>query len=196
MMLFLFPGLLPLNFIPMTRAAFSIFLFLSFSLPFGLSAQVSGSVEDELIEALEAAPSLDGNLSRVVLNQASSNIVEIEQANRQLADIQQSGSYNEIYLTMEGDRNGAAVRQNGDHNLVDILLDGEEATIGVLQDGNDNSLRLDYRNVEEVNARFIQNGSNINVTHTAEDIEGLDYTIEFNGSDMNIQVEDLNQFLK
>ncbi|MCB0577964.1 MAG: hypothetical protein KDD10_01470 [Phaeodactylibacter sp.] len=180
----------------MTRAAFSIFLFLSFSLPFGLSAQVSGSVEDELIEALEAAPSLDGNLSRVVLNQASSNIVEIEQANRQLADIQQSGSYNEIYLTMEGDRNGAAVRQNGDHNLVDILLDGEEATIGVLQDGNDNSLRLDYRNVEEVNARFIQNGSNINVTHTAEDIEGLDYTIEFNGSDMNIQVEDLNQFLK
>ncbi|MCO6488898.1 MAG: hypothetical protein J5I98_10795 [Phaeodactylibacter sp.] len=180
----------------MIKAAFSILFSLFLALPFSLSAQVSGSVEDELIEALEAAPSLDGNLSRVVLNQASSNIVEIEQANRQLADIQQSGSYNEIYLTMEGDRNGAAVRQNGDHNLVDILLDGEEATIGVLQDGNDNSLRLDYRNVEEVNARFIQNGSNINVTHTAEDIEGLDYTIEFNGSDMNIQVEDLNQFLK
>ena len=172
-----------------------LFLFI-FALPFGLSAQVSGDAEDELIEALEAAPGLDGNLSRVLLDQASSNTVEIKQTNRQLADVQQSGSYNEVYLNMEGDRNGAAVRQNGNRNFVGISLDGEETTIGVVQQGSDNSLRLDYENAQEVNARFIQNGSNINVTHTAEDIEGIDYTIEFTGSDMNIQVEDLNQYIK
>lgn len=171
-------------------------LALLFALPFAAFAQVNGNMEDELIEALEIVPDLDGNLSRVVLDQASSNIVDIELYNRQLADIQQTGSYNEIYLTMDGNRNGAAIRQNGNGNYTDIDLLGEETTIGVLQNGNDNYLRLDYQNIEEVNARFIQNGSNINVTHRAEDIEGIDYTIEFTGYDMNIQVQDLNQYIR
>ena len=167
-------------------------------LPFWLSAQSGGgnNTEDELIEALEAAPTIDRNLTNVILDQASSNVVEIQQYNRQLADVQQSGSYNEVYLYMDGDQNGIAVRQNGNRNYTDIGLEGYETTIGVLQDGNDNSLQLDYRNTEDINARFIQNGNNINVTHRAENIDGLDYTIEFTGSDMNIQVEDLNSYIK
>lgn len=173
-----------------------ILLFPLFVLPFGLNAQVNGDAEDELIEALEIVPGLDGNLSQVVLDQASSNVVEIELYNRQLADVRQSGSYNEVYLSMDGDRNGAAIRQNGNGNYTDIDLDGEETTIGVLQNGNDNYLRLDYQNTEDVNARFIQNGSNINVSHKAEGIQGIDYTIEFTGYDMNIQIEDLNQYIR
>ncbi len=165
-------------------------------LPIALGAQVNGNAEDELIEALEIVPGLDGNLSQVVLDQASSNVVDIQLYNRQLADVQQIGSYNEIYLTMDGDRNGAAIRQNGNGNYTEIDLLGEETTIGVLQNGNDNYLHLDYQNLEEVNARFIQNGSNINVTHRAQDVEGIDYTIEFTGYDMNIQVEDLNRYIR
>ena len=173
-----------------------ILLFFLLSLSFGLNAQVNGSAEDELIEALETVPSLDGNLSRVTLDQASSNVVDIEQYNRQLADVQQSGSYNEVHLIMDGDLNGAAIRQNGHRNHADIYLDGVETTLGVVQDGNDNLLQLDYQNTKDINARFIQNGSNITVTHKAEDIEGLKYKIEVTGYDMNIQVEDLNQYLK
>jgi len=180
----------------MRKLTLLILLFALLSLPFGLYAQVSGDAEEELLESLEVVPSLDGNLSRVYLGEGSSNIVEIEQTNRQLADVQQNGSYNEVYLDMSGDQNATAIRQNGNGNYVEIELDGEESTLGVLQNGNDNSVRLDYINTDEVNARFIQNGTNINVSHTARDVDGLDYTIEFTGSDMNIQVEDLNQYLK
>ena len=101
-----------------------ILLFFLFALSFGLNAQVNGSVEDELIEALETVPSLDGNLSRVTLDQASSNVVEIEQYNRQLADVQQSGSYNEVHLIMDGDLNGAVIRQDGHRNQADIYQIG------------------------------------------------------------------------
>lgn len=180
----------------MKNAPRFLLLSLFFALSFGLNAQVNGNIEDELIDALRVVPNLDGNISQVVLDQATSNVVDIELYNRQLVDVKQSGSYNEVYLTMDGDLNGAAVRQKGHHNVTDIVLDGEETTIGVIQDGNNNYLQLDYRNTDDINARFIQNGYNISVTHKAEDIQGLDYTIEFTGSDMNIQVEDLNQYIQ
>lgn len=179
----------------MKKANIWFFCFSLLALAPALNAQVNARLEEELLEALEGTSGLDVNLTRVILEEASSNTVQIEQHNRQLADVQQTGNFNEVYIYMDGDRNGTAVRQAGNNNYADISLDGADSTIGVFQDGNGNSIHLDYRNTEDVNARFIQNGSNIQVTHQAEDIKGLDYTIEFTGFDMNIQVQDLNPYL-
>lgn len=179
----------------MKKANRLFFLLILLAVAPALNAQVNARLEDELLEALEGVSDLEGSLSRVVLDQASSNSVQIEQYNRQYAEVLQNGNFNEVYLRMDGDENAAALRQNGNNNYIEIDLYGADSTIGAIQEGNDNSLLLDYQNVEDINARFIQNGTNINVTHRAQDVDGLDYTIQFTGHDMNIQVEDVTNYL-
>ena len=167
-------------------------------LPFGVVAQVNEvGDEDDLIESLGGIENLleDGSVADVQLKRGYGNDVDIKQYGVQLAVVQQAGNHNDIELLMEGDHNSILVNQIGNLNQIDINLDGELTNISATQRGYGNKLFLDYYDTREVNANFIQDGYNIEVEHRAVGLEDLDYTIEFRGSNMNIQVVDLNNFI-
>lgn len=163
--------------------------------PGGLLAQ-DQDAEDRLIQSLKNTGSYEeGSLANINLKNGVGNRIDIQQYNRQLANVNQEGDFNEVMLYMAGDQNSIIVNQIGDQHQVEIDLEGEANHLGVTQRGYGNKLYLDYFDVRENNATFIQDGHNIEVEHRAIGLEGLNYTVEFKGSNMNIKIVDLNNFL-